>query len=242
MLPDDRFEDTQDLLRQPASRLAVTDRSTVVQDFRQDVGGVGVAVGNHIYWHQSAPGGAGEFRGGDRGLEGAAEELDRDRGRWGRPIDQERDDGSVLQALDDLDKREGVLADDERFDAPSSPGLLAQFGETAAGFGLGENEESDASLGEQPAANLPVPEMGRDQQHTLAATRERPGIFVAPAPVRKGDSFLDAPLSWRSRSVIFEEKLASNRRAATRAATRSLRWIGSRFASMTRSRLGRNAP
>ncbi|MFM1944470.1 MAG: hypothetical protein RI897_3452 [Verrucomicrobiota bacterium] len=83
---------------------------------------------------------------------------------FGWPVDEEGDDLAVLESADDFEEGEGVLADDESFDAVLGAGVFTDFGEGFVGFGESEGEEADAMAGEDGSAELPVAEVWRDEE------------------------------------------------------------------------------
>ncbi len=88
---------------------------------------------------------------------------------FGWPVDEEGDDLAVLESADDLEEGEGVLADDESFDAVLGTGVFADFREGFMGFRESEGEESDTLAGEDVAAELPVAEVWGDEEDAFFA-------------------------------------------------------------------------
>ena len=92
-----------------------------------------------------------------------------------RPVKRYRQGRPRLKPFDDLHKGKTVLADDQGLNPATPPQRDAKVGQAIIGFGLGEDRQRDAELGQQQTAMLPIAEVERDEQDAAARVRGRRG-------------------------------------------------------------------
>src|SRR5262249_3491197 len=139
MLSNGLLERTHDLLGEVDASGPIPQSSAIIFQRCKDVGVIFFRSAGQKNWQDDAAGSPRQFGHCDGSEEGTAKEINRDCGRFRRPVDQQCDVRAGFEASNDFEESERVVANDQRLDVPTSAGLLPELCEAIARFAQGHN-------------------------------------------------------------------------------------------------------